>query len=88
VIGKIKRRLARTLIHLSKRLGEPAEDGSVHIIPMTHQLLSQHIGTSRELVTSHMNRFRKKGYLDYTRRQIVLYPRAFANWTNAASTPS
>src|SRR5581483_1070713 len=36
VIGKIERRLARTLIHLSKRLGEPAEDGSVHMIPMTH----------------------------------------------------
>jgi len=88
VIDNIERRLARTLIRLSKRVGAPAEDGSVRMIPMTHQLLSQHIGTSRELVTSHMNRFRKKGYLDYTRQQIVLYPRAFTNWTRAASAPS
>jgi CRP/FNR family transcriptional regulator, cyclic AMP receptor protein len=88
VIDNIERRLARTLIRLSKRLGAAAEDGSIRMIPMTHQLLSQHIGTSRELVTSHMNRFRKKGFLDYTRQQIVLYPSAFANWTNTASTPS
>ena len=88
VIDNIERRLARTLIRLSKRLGAPAEDGSVRMIPMTHQLLSQHIGTSREVVSGHMNRFRKKGYLDYTRQRIVLYPRAFADWTNAASRPS
>jgi CRP/FNR family cyclic AMP-dependent transcriptional regulator len=87
-IGNIERRLSRSLIRLAQRLGAPAEDGSVRMIPMTHQLLSQHIGTSRELVSSHMNRFRKKGYLDYTRQQIVLYPSAFANWTNAASAPS
>jgi CRP/FNR family transcriptional regulator, cyclic AMP receptor protein len=87
-IDNIERRLARTLIRLSKRLGAPAEDGSIRLIPITHQLLSQHIGTSREVVSSHMNRFRKKGYLDYTRRRIVLHPMAFANWTNAAAGPS
>ena len=83
----IQRRLARSLIRFSGRLGTQDEHGSVSMMAMTHELLSQHIGTSREVVTSHMNRFRKQGYLDYTRKRIVLYP-AFINWTHAASTLS
>ena len=87
-VDNLQRRLARSLIRFSGRLGTPEENGSVSMMAMTHQLLSQHIGTSREVVTGHMNRFRKQGYLDYTRKRIVLYPTAFTNWTQAAPTPS
>jgi len=77
-IDNIERRLARSLIRFSERLGTPEGDGSVRMMPFTHELLSQHIGTSREIVSHHMNQFRKQGYLRYSRQEIVLYPDALA----------
>ena len=69
----IQQRLARSLLRLSERLGTPEEDGSVRMMPFTHALLSQYVGTSREIVTLHMNRFRKQGYVNYSRDRILLY---------------
>ena len=72
-IDTIERRLARSLIHFSERLGTPEKDGSVRMMPFTHALLSRYVGTSREIVTHHMNRFRRQGYVTYSRRSIVLH---------------
>jgi CRP/FNR family cyclic AMP-dependent transcriptional regulator len=79
-IDNIARRLARSLIRFSERLGTPKGDGSVGMMPFTHELLSRYIGTSREIVTFYMNQFRKQGYLRYSRQEIVLYPDALAGW--------
>ncbi len=38
-VDNIARRLARALIRFSERLGHEAEDGSVQMIPFTHELL-------------------------------------------------
>jgi CRP/FNR family transcriptional regulator len=75
----MQRRLARALIHFSERLGRAMEDGSFQIMPLTHELISQYVGTSRELVTRYMNQFRRQGYLRYSRKGIVLYPDAIRN---------
>ena len=72
-IDSIERRLARSLLRFSERLGTPEEDGSVRMMPFTHALLSRHVGTSREVVTQYMNRFRKQGYVSYSRQGICLY---------------
>jgi CRP/FNR family transcriptional regulator len=72
-LDTIERRLARSLIRFSERLGIPEEDGAVRMMPYTHVLLSRYVGTSRELVTQYMNRFRKQGYLIYSRRGILVY---------------
>jgi len=77
---KIERRLARSLIRFAERLGIPEGDGSIRMMPFTHEMLSQHIGTSREIVSHHMNQFRKQGYLRYSRQEIVLYHDALAAW--------
>ena len=69
-------RLARSLIHLSQRFGQALEDGSIHMMPITHELLSRYVATSRELVTQRMNEFRRLGYVRYSRKEIVLYPEA------------
>lgn len=53
-IDKIGRWLARSLIRFSERLGTPEGDGSIQMMSFTHELLSQHIGTSREIVFQHM----------------------------------
>jgi CRP/FNR family cyclic AMP-dependent transcriptional regulator len=79
-VDNIARRLARSLIRFSERLGSPEEDGSVRMVPFTHELLSQYVGTSREIVTHYMNQFRRQGYLRYSRKGIVLYRDAFREW--------
>jgi CRP/FNR family transcriptional regulator len=76
----IARRLARSLIRFSDRLGTVEADGSVHMNAFTHELLSQYVGTSREIVTHYMNQFRRMGYLQYSRRGIVMYRDAFQQW--------
>jgi CRP/FNR family transcriptional regulator, cyclic AMP receptor protein len=72
-IDNIERRLARSLIRFSERLGTPEEDGSIRMMPFTHELLSRYVGTSREVVTQYMNQFRKQGYVSYSRHGIRLY---------------
>jgi len=84
-VDNIERRLARALMRFSERLGTPAEDGSVGMMPFTHELLSRHIGTSREVTTHYMNEFRKLGYLRYSRQGIVLYRDALAEWARATA---
>ena len=79
-VDNIARRLARSLIRFSERLGTVEEDGSVRMVPFTHELLSQYVGTSREIVTHYMNLFRRQGYLRYSRKGIILYRDAFRDW--------
>jgi CRP/FNR family transcriptional regulator, cyclic AMP receptor protein len=76
----IARRLARSLLRFSERLGTPQADGSIKMTAFTHELLSQYVGTSREIVTHYMNQFRRLGFLQYSRRGIVLYRPVFEQW--------
>jgi len=84
-LDNIARRLARSLIRFSERLGVQDQDGSVRMAPFTHELLSQYVGTSREIVTHYMNQFRRQGYLRYSRKGIVLYRDAFKDWLRQGS---
>lgn len=73
---KIERRLAQTLIYFSQRFGHALEDGTIQMMPLTHELLAQYVGTSRESITYYMNLFRRHGRLSYSRAGIVVYPDA------------
>jgi len=79
-VENIGQRVARALLRLSERMGSVERDGSVRMIPLTHELLAQYVGTSREVVTMHMNRLRRQGYLRYSRKTIVLYRDALLEW--------
>src|SRR5215471_524384 len=81
----VAQRLARCLIRFSERMGDPEEDGSVRMLPLTHKLLSEDIGTTREIVTHYMNQFRKQGYLQYSRKGIMLHPDAYDAWLRHVS---
>jgi CRP/FNR family transcriptional regulator len=85
-VDNIARRLARSLIRFSERLGQQTEDGSVQMIPFTHELLSQYVGTSREIVTHYMNQFRRQGYLRYSRKGILLHRDALREWLRQDSS--
>jgi len=79
-VDHIGNRLVHALIRFSKRLGQEAEDGSVRMIAFTHELLSQYVGTSREVVTQYMNQFRRLGLLRYSRQGIFLNCAAMKRW--------
>jgi CRP/FNR family cyclic AMP-dependent transcriptional regulator len=79
-VDNIARRLARALLRFSERLGQPGANGGVQMIPFTHELLSQYVGTSREIVTQYMNQFRRQGFLRYSRRGIMLDRDALQGW--------
>ena len=70
----------RALLLFSRRFGHEAEDGTIKMTAFTHELLSQYIGTTREIVTHHMSQFRRDGYVEYSRSGISLHPRAISEW--------
>lgn len=76
----VTQRLTRALARFATRFGSRAEDGAMSMPALTHELLSRYVGTSREIVTHHMNQFRREGYLQYSRDGITLYPQAIAEW--------
>jgi CRP-like cAMP-binding protein len=76
-LDKTPERVAKGLIQFA-RLGTRLPDGAVSIPPLTHQVFSEYIGTSREIVTFQMNQFRRQGLLRYSRKAIQIYPEALA----------
>jgi CRP-like cAMP-binding protein len=79
-VDTIHLRVARSLLRLASRLGVRQEDGTVHMPPLTHKMLSQYVGSTREIVTHHMTEFRKLGYLNYSRSGIVVNREAMQEW--------
>ncbi len=72
-LDKTPERVIRALLRFAERLGTRMEDGSVKIPPLTHQVISEYVGTSREIVTFQMNHLRQKGFLRYSRKGIQVY---------------
>ncbi|MDQ6677216.1 MAG: Crp/Fnr family transcriptional regulator [Acidobacteriota bacterium] len=79
-LDNIARRLARMLVRFSERLGTWQDDGWMRMVPFTHELLSQYVGTSREIITFNMNMFRNQGYLQYSRKGISVRRDALNDW--------
>lgn len=75
-LDKTPERLIRALLRFADHLGAPGEDGSARIPPLTHQAISEYVGTSREIVTFQMNQLRQAGFLRYSRRGIQVYAEA------------
>jgi CRP/FNR family transcriptional regulator len=88
----IQHRIATALAQLATRTGIQESGSALRMPPLTHEFLAQFIGTSREMVTLHMNRFRKGGYVSYSRRSLSLYSDALQDWLsrdngNSAALP-
>jgi CRP/FNR family transcriptional regulator len=79
-LDNIPRRLARSLIRYAGRMGKVNDDGAVWMPPLTHELLGQIVGTSREIITHYMAIFRRQGYVRYSRSGITLYRDSLLNW--------
>lgn len=75
-LDKTPERVALSLVRLAMRHGKRFEDGSLRIPPLTHQFLSEYVGTSREIVTFQMSHLRRQGFVRYSRKGIDVYPEA------------
>jgi CRP/FNR family transcriptional regulator len=65
-------RLALTLLKLSKAHGEEEEGKTSIALPLTHQILADMIGTSRETVTRHLGRLKRMGLVLQRGRTILV----------------
>jgi CRP-like cAMP-binding protein len=84
-LDKTPERVVRSLLRFADRLGTRSEDGSIKIPPLTHQVISEYVGTSREIVTFQMNHLRQKGFLRYSRKGIQVYAEALREYLMSRS---
>jgi CRP-like cAMP-binding protein len=69
-------RLAKVLLQLSEKYGEEVPTGTLIKLRLTHEDLANLIGTTRETVTTQLNKFTRMGLLNcQARRLIVTKPR-------------
>jgi len=66
-------RLARVLLHLSEQYGKEVPAGTLIKLRLTHEDLANLIGTTRETVTTQLNRFSRMGLLSRRSREIVVF---------------
>jgi CRP-like cAMP-binding protein len=80
-------RVTLALIQLARSNGSGMADGATRLTGLTHQAIADYVGTSREIVTSEMNRLRRLGYLSYSRLYTDVYLSALCEWTRQQGTP-
>jgi CRP-like cAMP-binding protein len=73
-VERTPQRLVNALLRFANHLGAEGEDGSIRIPPLTHQVIAEYVGTSREIVTFQLNHLRQKGLLRYSRQGIYVDP--------------
>ncbi len=65
-------RVARRLVELAERYGEPSDGGILITLPITQQELAGWVSTSREAVSKSMHRLRERGLIDVQRRSVTV----------------
>ncbi len=65
-------RLARVLLQLSEQHGEEVPTGTLIKLRLTHEDLANLIGTTRETVTTQLNRFSRMGLLNRRARRLIV----------------
>ena len=69
----VSERLAQLLLMLVELYGEPEENGGIAIAPQfTHEDLSHMVGSSRQWVTTTLDRLQKSGIVEIRKRQVVV----------------
>ncbi len=67
-------RLALTLLKLAAAHGVKEKAGTAITLPLTHQILADMIGTSRETVTRHLRRLKRQGVVSQRGRTFLIQP--------------
>ncbi len=66
-------RVTLALLQLAMDLGTATPEGATRVKSLTHHTIAEFVGTSRELVTWQMNRLRRLGLIQYSRKHIDVY---------------
>jgi CRP-like cAMP-binding protein len=66
------RRVARRLVELAERYGEPSAAGIRITLPITQQELAGWVSASREAVSKSMHRLRERSLIDLRRRSVTV----------------
>ncbi len=78
-------RLARELLHLAGDLGVETGDGTLIPLRLTHEDLSNLIGTTRETVTILLRKFEEMGIIRRRSRQIIVDRPRLAEYARIAN---
>jgi CRP-like cAMP-binding protein len=70
---KTPERVMLALLQLASAMGSPLPGGITRIDSVPHHTFAEYVGTSRELVTFHLNRLRRLGVLDYSRKVMDVH---------------
>jgi CRP-like cAMP-binding protein len=82
----VEQRLARKLLLLAERWGEPTANGVGIGLPLSQQALAELADTSRQSANKCLNRWRKAGILlPSTRRLVVCDMKALRHWAAGQS---
>lgn len=76
-------RLAKVLLHLSEQHGEEVPTGTLIKLRLTHEDLANLIGTTRETVTTQLNRFSRMGLLNRRARRLIVTRRGLSEFIHA-----
>ncbi len=79
-------RVTLALVQLARTNGANTPTGATRLTGLTHQAIADYVGTSREIVTSEMNRLRRLGYLTYSRLYTDIYVSALSEWMRQQGT--
>jgi CRP-like cAMP-binding protein len=73
VFSDVPGRVAKALLELASKFGEPNEDGSVHVVhDLTQEELAQLVGASRETVNKALADFQNRGWIRLEQRGVDL----------------
>jgi len=76
-LDKTPERLIRSLLRLADRMGiRTGDDACIGIPPLTHQVIADYVGTTREMINLQMNQLRHNGSVRYSRKGIQIYAQA------------
>ena len=71
-VQTVEKRLARFLLKLADRIGEPVETGIMIFMPMTRRDLAEIIGASFEVIERSLKKMREAGILAVDGKEIVI----------------
>lgn len=73
VFMDVPARLAKTLVNLGSRFGEPIEEGLLVPHDLTQEEMAQLVGSSRETVNKALTDFSNRGWIARRGRSVVIY---------------
>jgi CRP-like cAMP-binding protein len=75
-LRNVPERIMIALLDFARDGGTPIPNGALRVTAITHKTIAEYVGTSREMVTTEMNRLRRIGLVQYRRAYIDVFAAA------------